>query len=163
MKDTYVDFSMFDNNTYDGLEAKRNKSLRDDQADPLLESLSQSTHVSGKRKELLISMAETYLTHLRDNLLLDQFDLADKYHTYTVDEWADFLSDRVVSMYIKKHKNTLLRISAERNLSDPYAKNKRDNITLINNIKEEEKENKQLICIMRLPDVYGGDNDDIGN
>ena len=149
-----TDLSALTNTTFVAMEAKRNKTARESQVDPLLESLHESTHISGKKKELLIHLAELYLPDMRDNLLCDQFDLADKYTETTADQWTDFLADRVVSTYITKHKNTLLRASAERNLSDPYAKNKRDNLTLIQNIKNEEKEDKQLIVIMRLPDKY---------
>lgn len=149
-----IDISIFDNMTVDALEAKRNKAVRDNDADPLIESLSDSTHINEAKKKELIRLAELFLTNMKDNLLKDQFDLAEVYPSTTPDEWADFLQDRVISTYIKKHKNTLLKLSAERNLADPYAKNKRDNLTLMKNIKEEEKEDKQLVVIMRLPDKY---------
>lgn len=149
-----IDISIFDNMTVDALESKRNKAVRDNDADPLIESLSDSTHINEAKKKELIRLAELFLTNMKDNLLKDQFDLAEVYPETTPDEWADFLQDRVVSTYIKKHKNTLLKLSAERNLADPYAKNKRDNLTLMKNIKEEEKEDKQLVVIMRLPDKY---------
>ena len=149
-----IDISIFDNMTVDALEAKRNKAVRDNDADPLIESLSDSTHINEAKKKELIRLAHLFLDNMKDNLLKDQFDLAEVYPETTPDEWADFLQDRVVSTYIKKHKNTLLKLSAERNLADPYAKNKRDNLTLMKNIKEEEKEDKQLVVIMRLPDKY---------
>lgn len=149
-----IDISIFDNMTVDALESKRNAAIRDNDADPLIESLSDSTHINEAKKKELIRLAEMFLTNMKDNLLKDQFDLAEVYLDTTPDEWADFLQDRVVSTYIKKHKNTLLKLSAERNLADPYAKNKRDNLTLMKNIKEEEKEDKQLVVIMRLPDKY---------
>lgn len=155
-----IDISIFDNMTVDALEAKRNKAVRDNDADPLIESLSDSTHINEAKKKELIRLAELFLDNMKDNLLKDQFDLAEVYPDTTPDEWADFLQDRVVSTYIKKHKNTLLKLSAERNLADPYAKNKRDNLTLMKNIKEEEKEDKQLVVIMRLPDKYGGNIND---
>lgn len=155
-----IDISIFDNMTVDALESKRNKAIRDNDADPLIESLSDSTHINEAKKKELIRLAHLFLDNMKDNLLKDQFDLAEVYPETTPDEWADFLQDRVVSTYIKKHKNTLLKLSAERNLADPYAKNKRDNLTLMKNIKEEEKEDKQLVVIMRLPDKYGGDIND---
>ena len=155
-----IDISIFDNMTVDALEAKRNARVRDNDSDPLIESLSDSTHINEHKKDELIHLAHYFLADMKENLLKDQFDLADKYKDTTVDQWADFLQDRVVSTYIKKHKNTLLKLSAERNLADPYAKNKRDNLTLMKNIKEEEKEDKQMIIIMRMPDKYGGDNND---
>lgn len=149
-----IDISIFDNMTVDALEAKRNAKIRDNDADPLVESLSDSTHINAHKKEELIRLAHLFLGNMKENLLKDQFDLAAIYPDTTPDEWADFLQDRVVSTYIKKHKNTLLKLSAERNLADPYAKNKRDNLTLMKNIKDEEKEDKQLVVIMRLPDKY---------
>ena len=149
-----VDISLFDNMTVDALEAKRNASIRDNDADPLIESLSDSTHINEHKKKSLIHLAHLFLADMKENLLKDQFDLAEVYQNTTPDEWADFLQDRVVSTYIKKHKNTLLKLSAERNLADPYAKNKRDNLTLMKNIKDEEKEDKELVVIMRLPDKY---------
>ena len=149
-----VDISLFDNMTVDALEAKRNASIRDNDADPLIESLSDSTHINAGKKKSLIHLAHLFLADMKENLLKDQFDLAEVYPNTTPDEWADFLQDRVVSTYIKKHKNTLLKLSAERNLADPYAKNKRDNLTLMKNIKDEEKEDKELVVIMRLPDKY---------
>lgn len=149
-----VDISLFDNMTVDALEAKRNAQVRDNDADPLIESLSDSTHINAHKKESLIRLAHLFLGDMKENLLKDQFDLAEVYPNTTPDEWADFLQDRVVSTYIKKHKNTLLKLSAERNLADPYAKNKRDNLTLMKNIKDEEKEDKELVVIMRLPDKY---------
>ena len=155
-----IDISIFDNMTVDALESKRNAAIRDNDADPLIESLSDSTHINEAKKKELIHLAELFLTNMKENLLKDQFDLAEVYTDTTPDEWADFLQDRVVSTYIKKHKNTLLKLSAERNLADPYAKNKRDNLTLMKNIKEEEKEDKQMIIIMRMPNKYGGDNND---
>lgn len=151
-----IDMTIYDNMTVDSLESKRYAKIRDAETDPLIDSLKDSTHINEAKKKELIELAKYYLGDMRDNLLKDQFDLADKYSHTTIDEWADFLSDRVVSTYIKKHKNTLLKLSAERNLADPYAKNKRDNLTLMKNIREEEKEDKQMIIIMRLPDKYNG-------
>lgn len=154
-----IDISLFDNMTVDALEAKRKKMERENEVDPLVESLSEATHINQAKKDTLIKLAKMYLKDMKDNLLKDQFDLAEVYPGTTADDWTEFLSDRIVSTYIKKHKNTLLKISAERNLADPYAKNKRDNLTLMKNIKDEEKEDKQMIVIMRFPDRYG-DNDE---
>lgn len=154
-----IDISLFDNMTVDALEAKRKKMERENEVDPLVESLSEATHINQDKKDTLIKLAKMYLKDMKDNLLKDQFDLAEVYPGTTADDWTEFLSDRIVSTYIKKHKNTLLKISAERNLADPYAKNKRDNLTLMKNIKDEEKEDKQMIVIMRFPDRYG-DNDE---
>ena len=158
---TGIDISLFDNMTVDALEAKRRRAERENQTDPLEQSLEEATHIGEKKKAHLIELARLYLEDMKDNLLKDQFDLADFYPGTTADEWTEFLSDRIVSTYIKKHKNTLLKISAERNLADPYAKNKRDNLTLMKNIKEEEQEDKQMVVIMRLPDKYSDGDDNV--
>jgi hypothetical protein len=58
-------------------------------------------------------------------------------------------------VYITKHKRTLLKTAAEDNLSNPNAKNKRDNLKLIENLEaQESKEAHKNVVIMRLPDIY---------
>ena len=107
----------------------------------------------------MIRLAELYLSDMKSNMNKDQFELAEKYNDTTADEWTTFLVDRVVSTYINKHKNALLKVRAELNLADPYAKNKRDNLTLLQKLEEKSKEDKQDIVIIRIPYKYG-DNDD---
>lgn len=140
------------------LDAKVIKKTRDAERDPLVQSLEESTHLSNTAKEKLISLAELYMKDMSKNLLLDQFELTEKYNTTNPDDWAMFLNDRVVYTYIKKHKNTLLKSRAETNLADPYAKNKRDNLNLISKIEEQEKNDRQAIVIIRIPDKYSEEN-----
>lgn len=156
-----LDLSIFDNTTFEALESKRVKAVRENEADPLIESLKESTHINDITREMLIRLAELYLQDMKGNILKDQFDLEDKYDNTTADEWATFLSDRVVSTYIAKHKNALLKAKAEANLADPYAKNKRDNIALLNRLDIKDTEDKQQIIIIRLPDKYGDDDEEI--
>ena len=96
-----------------------------------------------------------YTSNMEDNIFKDQFGLAKEYPDTTRDEWNDFLSDRIVSVYINKHKRTMLKNVAELNLANPIAKNKRDNLKLIENLKQQEaSEQNKNICIIRIPDIY---------
>lgn len=151
-----IDLSAFDKDSIDGLEAKRIAKNRENETDPLIESLEQSVHINNATKENMIRLAKLYLKDMKNNMLKDQFDLAEKYSDTTADEWTTFLMDRVVSTYITKHKNALLKVKAEMNLADPYAKNKRDNLTLLERLDNKEKENKQDVIIIRIPSKYEG-------
>ena len=154
-----IDLSAFDKDSLDGLEAKRIAKIRENETDPLIDSLKESIHINESTKENMIRLAELYLSDMKSNMNKDQFELAEKYNDTTADEWTTFLVDRVVSTYINKHKNALLKVRAELNLADPYAKNKRDNLTLLQKLEEKSKEDKQDIVIIRIPYKYG-DNDD---
>ena len=151
-----IDLSAFDKDSIDGLEAKRIAKTRENETDPLIESLEQSVHINATTKDNMIRLAKLYLKDMKNNMLKDQFDLAEKYNDTTADEWTTFLMDIVVSTYITKHKNALLKVKAEMNLADPYAKNKRDNLTLLERLDNKEKENKQDIIIIRIPSKYEG-------
>lgn len=142
----------------DEIDAKITKTYREAEIDPLIESLQESSYLSERDKKTLINLAHLFLSDMRENLLKDQFDLSDRYENTTPDEWATFLSDRIVNHYIRKHKNALLKSRAEINLADPYAKNKRDNLNLINKIEQQEAQNKETIVILRIPDKYAEDN-----
>lgn len=154
-----IDLSAFDNTNINGLEAKRNKKIRENETDPLIESLEQSMHVNENTREMLIRLAHLYLSDMRANMLRDQFSLAAEYPETTIDEWATFLMDKVVSTYINKHKNAMLRAAAENNLADPYARNKRDNLNLLKRLDEKDDEDKQQIVIIRIPYKYGDENE----
>lgn len=128
---------------------------REREVDPLQESLKEAMHLDDEKKERYLHLAKTYLEDMERNLFRNQFELFRAYEGTSIDEWNDFLSDRIVSVYINKHKRTLLKTAAEDNLADPTARNKRDNLKLIENIKEEEaQDNNKNICIIRLPDIY---------
>lgn len=123
--------------------------------DPLTTSLKEAKHIKDDVKDTYIHLAELYLEDMQDNLFRNQFQLAEKYAEYSADIWNDFLSDRIVGVYIQKHKRTLLKTAAEDNLANPFAKNKRDNLKLIENIKEEEQQEAQKnVVIIRIPDIY---------
>ena len=150
-----INVDIFDKDSLDGLEAQRLKKVRENETDPLIESLKESVHINESTKELMLHLAELYLSDMKSNMAKDQFELADKYPDTTADDWTTFLMDRVVSTYISKHKNALLKVRAELNLADPYAKNKRDNLTLLQRLDDKEKEEKQDIVIIRIPSKYG--------
>jgi hypothetical protein len=123
--------------------------------DPLTVSLKEAKHIKDDIKDKYIHLAELYLEDMQKNLFKNQFQLEESYPEYTADEWNDFLSDRIVSVYIQKHKRTLLKTAAEDNLVNPYAKNKRDNLKIIEGIKnEEQQESQKNIVILRIPDIY---------
>ena len=133
-----------------------NKSLEiDNTPDPLTDALSEASHLDGATKSKYIHLAGMYLSDMQKNILKDQFELSKDYPEVTPDEWNDFLSDRIVSTYITKHKRTLLKAAAEFNLALPGAKNKRDSLQLIRDIESKEQgEQNRNVVIMRIPDIY---------
>ncbi len=133
-----------------------NKAVEvDNTLDPLTEALSEATHLEDTVKKRYIYLAKLYTQDMKKNILKDQFELNEAYSDISPDEWNDFLSDRIVSTYISKHKRTLLKAAAEFNLALPGAKNKRDSLQLIKNIEDQEQgEMNKNVCIIRIPDIY---------
>lgn len=133
-----------------------NQSIEvDNTPDPLTDALSEASHLDDATKSRYIHLAGLYLSDMKKHILQDQFELNKDYPEATPDEWNDFLSDRIVSTYITKHKRTLLKSAAEFNLSLPGAKNKRDSLQLIRDIESKEQgEQNKNICIIRIPDIY---------
>lgn len=136
-----------------------NAAIRDELSsrdeDPLTKALSEATHIKEDVKNRYITLAEIYLSDMENNIFRNQFALAKEYPEASADEWNDFLNDRIVKVYITKHKHTLLKTAAEDNLSNPLARNKRDNLKLIENLQaQEQSEADRNIVIMRLPDIY---------
>lgn len=128
---------------------------RVDEDDPLSTALAQANHIDDTTRRRYIYLAGLFTGDMQHNLFKNQFELNKEYSDITIDEWNDFLSDRIVSTYIKKHKRTLLKNTAEDNLANPYAKNKRDNLKLIENLEaQEQQEANKNICIIRIPDIY---------
>lgn len=131
------------------------QSTRTEEQDPLTLALSQATHIPPDTKELYIKLAKLFTSNMSENLFRNQFELNSNYPEASIDTWNDFLADRMVNKYIAKHKRTLLKNIAEDNLANPIAKNKRDNLKLIENLEQQEqRENNKNICILRLPDIY---------
>ena len=131
------------------------RAALEEKEDPLTVALSEATHLKDEVKSLYLSIAKDYISDMQHNIFKNQFELNRVYPDYSIDEWNDFLSDRIVSVYIGKHKRTLLKAAAEDNLSNPIAKNKRDSLQVIRNIEEQEAtEQNNNICIIRIPDIY---------
>ena len=136
-------------------EGTRIDTERRNRVDPLVESLTQAEHLDEARKASMIEIANKYLSNMRDNIFKDQFELNEAYPDISIDEWNDFLADRIVSTYISKHKRTLLKNKAESSLATPEGKNKKDNLQLLKEMSEREnKESISNIVIMRIPDIY---------
>ena len=136
-------------------EGTRIDTERRNRVDPLVESLTQAEHLDEARKASMIEIANSYLSNMRDNIFKDQFELNEAYPDISIDEWNDFLADRIVSTYISKHKRTLLKNKAESSLATPEGKNKKDNLQLLKEMSEREnKESISNIVIMRIPDIY---------
>lgn len=151
-----VDYTAMDKDSAAYKEAQLTNAVkRNTENEPLTIALKEATHLDEQTKKKYVSLAELYISNMHKNIFKNQFQLADDYLDTTVDEWNDFLSDRIVNVYITKHKRTLLKTAAEDNLSNPNAKNKRDNLKLIENLEaQESKEAHKNVVIMRLPDIY---------
>lgn len=154
--------AIFDKDSSDYKEAvilnniANNAKIEED--DPLSEALKQATHLDENIRSRYTHLAGLYISDMHHNLFKNQFELNKAYPEASIDEWNDFLSDRIVSVYIKKHKRTLLKNTAEDNLADPFAKNKRDNLKLIENLEaQEQMESNKNICIIRIPDIYSAE------
>lgn len=154
------DYSILDRSSSTYRKAKtENAYIREElsrqEEDPLTTALSEATHLKEDKKEKFTNLARIYLEDIQSNIFKNQFDLNKSYPEITADEWNDFLNDRIVSTYLSRHKRTILRSAAEDNLANPLAKNKRDNLKLIENIEEQEKyEAQKNIVIIRIPDIY---------
>lgn len=144
-----------DSKAYQAQVALNKQVVIDNSLDPLTEALKEANHLDQTTKDRYIYLANLYTGSMKKNILQDQFELNKDYPDVTPDEWNDFLSDRIVSTYITKHKRTLLKAAAEFNLALPGAKNKRDSLQLIKNIEDQEQgEQNKNICILRIPDIY---------
>ena len=136
----------------------RQEASKNDE-DPLSKALMEATHIKDSLKARYVYLSGVFLEDMKNNIFRNQFELHEHYPDITADEWNDFLNDRIVSTYLSRHKRTLLKSAAEDNLANPLAKNKRDNLKLIENIEQQERQeaNKNIV-IMRIPDIYEEDN-----
>lgn len=153
-------FDILDKSSSSYKEAQTlNASIREDLSskdeDPLTKALSEATHIKDDVKQRYIDLAEIYLSDMQHNIFRNQFELNREYPEVSADEWNNFVNDRIVKVYITKHKRTMLRAAAEDNLANPLARNKRDNLKLIENLDaQEQSEVDKNIVIMRIPDIY---------
>lgn len=135
--------------------AQERKALNSKEDDILTTALKEAAHLDDEVRNRYVYLAELYISDMEDNIFRNQFKLAKMYPEVNADEWNNFLSDKIVSVYLAKHKRTLLKSAAEDNLSNPLAKNKRDNLKLIENLQEQEKKDAtRNVVIMRIPNIY---------
>lgn len=157
LNDIFATTELFDKESkaYQGQKAINSTFRQEETNDPLGVALKEATHIDEDTRNKYLEIANVYISDMGNNILKDQFELNKIYPKYSIDEWNDFLSDRIVSTYIAKHKRTLLKAAAEFNLALPGAKNKRDSLQLIKNIEDKEQgEANKNVVIIRIPDIY---------
>lgn len=161
---TEPDYTLLERGSAEYRKAQfENESIRQEaskkEEDPLSKALMEATHIDDDKKVRYVYLASVFLEDMKRNIFRNQFELYEAYPDITADEWNDFLNDRIVSTYLQRHKRTLLKSAAEDNLANPLAKNKRDNLKLIENIEEQEKmEAQKNIVIIRIPDIYDAED-----
>lgn len=137
------------------MNRQKREELSKKEEDPLSKALMEATHISDNVKTRYVYLASVFLEDMKHNIFKNQFELHEAYEDISADEWNNFLNDRIVGTYLSRHKRTLLKSAAEDNLANPLARNKRDNLKLIENIEEQEKkEAHKNIVIIRIPDIY---------
>lgn len=139
---------------------KKRSSDFSDVSDSLDLMIRQATYLATDKKEKYLMLAEHYMSDMQHNLFKSQFELVNEYPDTNIDMWAEFLNDRIVSNYIDKHKRTVLKSNAEIGLADPFGKNKRENLKLLQDIETKDKKDRQNnIVIIRIPDKYSKDEE----
>jgi hypothetical protein len=142
----------------------RTERFRERDIDDLIENIKLAANINEHKRNMFLRLADLFLPKMSDMLFKNQFDLAKEFPETTADEWTSFLMDNMVAKYIGRHKNMFLKSTAENNLSDPYAKGKKDSLNLVEKINNEVKQdNKQNIIIMRIPGVGGRPDDKQSN
>ena len=124
--------------------------------DPLTTSIEEATHLDNEKKEKYLRQARLYTSDLKKNIMKDQFDLNNSYSEFSVDDWNEFLLDRITSTYVNRHKRTLLKSRAEANLANPTSKNKRDSLQMLNTLDDNHEENNNIV-IIRIKDKYSNE------
>ena len=112
-------------------------------------NLAKATYLGSEQKVLFLNMTEKFLSDTKTNLFLDQFALNDKYPTYSLDNWVDYLSDRIVTKYIEKHRKVRMKSLAELQLLNPDTSNKTQSLKMLKDLETHKKDNN--IVIYRIP------------
>ena len=123
--------------------------LNDPENNELYVSLLEAEYLNPKQKELFLEMTRAFVSSSKTNLFLDQFALNELYPRYTLDNWVDYLSDRVVSSYITKHRKVRMKSIAEMHLLDPDTNNKTQSLKMLKDLESNKKDNN--IVIYRIP------------
>lgn len=122
---------------------------RDPENNELYTNLMLSEYLNPNKKELFLAMTRLFVSDPRTNLFLDQFALNEKYPRYTLDNWVDYLSDRIVTAYITKHRKVRMKSIAEMQLLDPDTSNKTQSLKMLKDLEITKKDNN--IVIYRIP------------
>lgn len=122
---------------------------RDPENNELYLNLMLAEYLNPEKKELFLSMTRLFVSDPRTNLFLDQFALNEKYPRYTLDNWVDYLSDRIVTAYITKHRKVRMKSIAEMQLLDPDTSNKTQSLKMLKDLETTKKDNN--IVIYRIP------------
>lgn len=122
---------------------------RDPENNELYLNLMLAEYLNPEKKELFLSMTRLFIADPRTNLFLDQFALNEKYPRYTLDNWVDYLSDRIVTAYITKHRKVRMKSIAEMQLLDPDTSNKSQSLKMLKDLETTKKDNN--IVIYRIP------------
>ena len=122
---------------------------RDPENNELYTQLMLAEYLNPEKKELFLSMTRLFVSDTRTNLFLDQFALNEKYPRYTLDNWVDYLSDRIVTAYITKHRKVRMKSIAEMQLLNPDTSNKSQSLKMLKDLETTKKDNN--IVIYRIP------------
>lgn len=122
---------------------------RDPENNELYLNLMLAEYLNPEKKELFLAMTRLFVSDPRTNLFLDQFALNEKYPRYTLDNWVDYLSDRIVTAYITKHRKVRMKSIAEMQLLDPDTSNKSQSLKMLKDLETTKKDNN--IVIYRIP------------
>ena len=83
---------------------KIERSNLEKQDDPLTVALGEAAHLDDAKRAKYVNLAGLYLEDMHKHIFMNQFELNKKFPNYSVDEWNDFLTDRIVNVYINKHR-----------------------------------------------------------
>lgn len=122
---------------------------RDPENNELYTQLMLAEYLNPEKKELFLAMTRLFVSDTRTNLFLDQFALNEKYPRYTLDNWVDYLSDRIVTAYITKHRKVRMKSIAEMQLLNPDTSNKSQSLKMLKDLETTKKDNN--IVIYRIP------------
>lgn len=122
---------------------------RDPENNELYLNLMLAEYLNPEKKELFLSMTRLFISDPRTNLFLDQFALNEKYPRFSLDNWVDYLSDRIVTAYITKHRKVRMKSIAEMQLLNPDTSNKSQSLKMLKDLETTKKDNN--IVIYRIP------------
>ena len=140
--------SLAKNTTPEAIHYRMEKE-KDPENNELYTQLMLAEYLNPEQKELYLAMTRLFVSDTRTNLFLDQFALNEKYPRYSLDNWVDYLSDRIVTAYITKHRKVRMKSIAEMQLLSPDTLNKTQSLKMLKDLETNKKDNN--IVIYRIP------------